>query len=339
MALLKFLRGKRTVLDNLPKTDGYIYFCLDDGSGWFDYLDESGQIQRRQINEQDLKNININLNLENGEGIDSLIQKYSGEVDNTHYKNTSTGARSAVFGETNINTGDYAAVFGHNNKNSNDDALVAGKYNIDNTNALFEIGNGTGEDIINENGEVIEKNRSNAFEVYKDGRAAIYGAPVNDEDAVRKVDLETALEDYVPKIGGEIDGNVTVRGNLTVQGTTTTVNTETLKVKDNVVVANSDGVDLVDNAGFAIKTDTTSVYGIMYNPIDDGVMIGEGAIDADGKFTYIEGEAQYLATVDWTIPNGNVPQWNASKRTFENSGVNMASKADKSELPVIIRVK
>lgn len=49
MALFKSLRGKR---ENLPssKTDGYAYFCTDDGSFWIDYKDESSVVQRKQIN-------------------------------------------------------------------------------------------------------------------------------------------------------------------------------------------------------------------------------------------------------------------------------------------------
>lgn len=49
MALFKSLRGKR---ENLPstKTDGYAYFCTDDGSFWIDYKDESSAVQRKQIN-------------------------------------------------------------------------------------------------------------------------------------------------------------------------------------------------------------------------------------------------------------------------------------------------
>ena len=52
MALFKNLRGKR---ENLPinKTDGYAYFCTDDGTFHIDYKDESGTIQRKQINAKD----------------------------------------------------------------------------------------------------------------------------------------------------------------------------------------------------------------------------------------------------------------------------------------------
>ena len=48
MALFKVNRGPKA---NLPstKTDGYAYFCTDDGSFWIDYKDENGILQRKQI--------------------------------------------------------------------------------------------------------------------------------------------------------------------------------------------------------------------------------------------------------------------------------------------------
>lgn len=48
MALYKALRGTR---DNLPttKTDGWVYFCIDDGSYWLDYKDANGVLQRKQV--------------------------------------------------------------------------------------------------------------------------------------------------------------------------------------------------------------------------------------------------------------------------------------------------
>lgn len=56
MALFKSLRGKRS---NLPstKTDGYAYFCTDDGTFWIDYTDDSGVVQRKQINAKDAETI------------------------------------------------------------------------------------------------------------------------------------------------------------------------------------------------------------------------------------------------------------------------------------------
>lgn len=55
MALFKTLRGKR---ENLPekKTDGYAYFCIDDGTFWIDYLDNN-TVQRKQINAKEAEEL------------------------------------------------------------------------------------------------------------------------------------------------------------------------------------------------------------------------------------------------------------------------------------------
>nr|DAF25331.1 MAG TPA: hypothetical protein [Caudoviricetes sp.] len=55
MALFKTLRGKR---ENLPekKTDGYAYFCIDDGTFWIDYLDNN-TVQRKQINAKEAEKL------------------------------------------------------------------------------------------------------------------------------------------------------------------------------------------------------------------------------------------------------------------------------------------
>lgn len=50
MALWKPFRGKRADLDSVEKHDGYVYWCTDDDSLHFDFTDEDGALQRRQIN-------------------------------------------------------------------------------------------------------------------------------------------------------------------------------------------------------------------------------------------------------------------------------------------------
>lgn len=50
MALWKPFRGNRADLDSVEKHDGYVYFCIDDATLFFDYADENGTLQRKQIN-------------------------------------------------------------------------------------------------------------------------------------------------------------------------------------------------------------------------------------------------------------------------------------------------
>ena len=57
MALFKSLRGKRSNLPSI-KTDGYAYFCIDDGTFHIDYKDESGVVQRKQINAANADTVN-----------------------------------------------------------------------------------------------------------------------------------------------------------------------------------------------------------------------------------------------------------------------------------------
>jgi hypothetical protein len=64
MALFKPFRGTRT---SLPQElhDGYAYFCTDDGSFHIDFTDAAGNLQRKQISEDFIKQL---LNMTNDTG-------------------------------------------------------------------------------------------------------------------------------------------------------------------------------------------------------------------------------------------------------------------------------
>ena len=57
MALWKPFRGNRAGLDSVEKHDGYVYFCIDDGSLFFDYTDSEGVLQRQQISAGDAETL------------------------------------------------------------------------------------------------------------------------------------------------------------------------------------------------------------------------------------------------------------------------------------------
>lgn len=57
MALWKPFRGNRAALDLVEKHDGYVYFCVDDGSLFFDHLDDDGNLQRKQINAKEAEKL------------------------------------------------------------------------------------------------------------------------------------------------------------------------------------------------------------------------------------------------------------------------------------------
>lgn len=122
------------------------------------------------------------------------------------------------------------------------------------------------------------------------------------------------------KTGGVLKGDLTIQGNLNVTGTTTAKDTETILVKDNTIVANSDGNELLEEAGFVIRKDAAAAYGIMYDPVGDGVKIGLGTIDENGKFEYTEGEDQFLATRDNAIADGSLVKWDNNAKKLVDSG-------------------
>ena len=138
---------------------------------------------------------------------------------------------------------------------------------------------------------------------------------------IKKLDSKFLPDGLITEAGGNINGDLTIQGNLTVSGTNTAITIQTLEVKDNVIVANANGVELIDKAGFAIKTNGNKAYGIMYDPNEDGVKIGLGSIDSSGKFEYIENEDQLLATRTNSIADGNLVYWNDTEKTFKDAHV------------------
>ena len=151
-----------------------------------------------------------------------------------------------------------------------------------------------------------------------EGRAEI-ATPINDLDIANKGYVDTK----VSKSGDTITGNLTIQGNLSVSGTTTTVDTETLKVKDNVIVTNSDKNKLIDLSGLAINTDATNTFGIMYNPTSNTVDLGLGTITTEGKFTFNENEGLPLAIRDSnsSFTQDHLISWSTEKNKLTDSGI------------------
>ena len=133
-----------------------------------------------------------------------------------------------------------------------------------------------------------------------------------------------------------LGSNLTITGNLSVSGTTTTVDTETLKVKDNVIVTNSDKNKLIDLSGLAINTDETNTFGIMYDPISNTVDLGLGTITTEGKFTFNENEGLPLAIRDRnsSFTQDHLISWSTDKNKLVDSGIDKSvidNKVDKVE--------
>lgn len=85
MALFKHFRGNRASLAQQPITDGYAYFCVDDGTFHIDFKDKNGVLKRMQINAHDAETLEGH-SIEDfllEEDIDSILAqaKESGEFD------------------------------------------------------------------------------------------------------------------------------------------------------------------------------------------------------------------------------------------------------------------
>lgn len=168
-----------------------------------------------------------------------------------------------------------------------------------------------------------------------DGEIRIPASPTQSYYAANKGYVDKGLQEKLDKTGGEIHGDLLVGGelrvlddtiiigNLTVQGTTITEDAETIMSKANVIVTNSEGAPLTQLSGIGIRTNATLVYGIMYDPGDDTVKLGEGTLDANNEFTFNSGEGTAVATradsAMWT--NGHLSMWNAAEYRFVDSGI------------------
>lgn len=121
---------------------------------------------------------------------------------------------------------------------------------------------------------------------------------------------------------GDSSGNLVVQGNLTVQGTTVTESAETLAVKDNLIITNSDGATLTDFSGLAIRTDSTNVYGIVYDSVHDSVDLGLGQLDTTNNFTFNDGEGYPVAVRDYSsnFTDGHIIAWDAASRKLVDGG-------------------
>lgn len=77
-------------------------------------------------------------------------------------------------------SGKNSFAHGENVKASRDGQAVFGQYNLEDSNSLFIVGNGTSDYV---------GNRKNAFQVLTDGRAKVQSAPTEDGDVLRWQDL------------------------------------------------------------------------------------------------------------------------------------------------------
>ena len=145
-------------------------------------------------------------------------------------------------------------------------------------------------------------------------------------NAVQNKVVNEALNNTIKKTGSSeaqiIQGDISIQGDLTVSGTTITANTETLVVKDNMIVTNSDGTTLSNLSGLFIKTGTSSGYAIVYDPSSNSVILGEGTIDSSNEVTVVASERKAIATRmdSQAIKNDNVLVWDDALKVLKDGG-------------------
>ena len=158
-----------------------------------------------------------------------------------------------------------------------------------------------------------------------EGGVVRVGAPVAVNDATTKKYVDDADAKKLNLTGGTITGSLAIQGDLTVTGTTTTEKTQTLAVKDSVIITNADGAELgATLSGIAIKKDGENTYGVMYDPSGDSVKLGLGTLDAENKFTFNESgtDGKPIATRadSSALTDGDLVKWDGTTNSLVDSG-------------------
>ncbi len=137
--------------------------------------------------------------------------------------------------------------------------------------------------------------------------------------------------------GISVGGDVDVKGNLNIEGKTVTKDHETLLVKDNIIVVNSDSASF-SQAGLVICLGDDVGYGILHQ--GEEMYIGRGKIthsDEEGVefvFTYDEGAPRRISALDpdSEFLHGDIPIFDADKSAFVTSGISTSELATKREI-------
>ena len=150
----------------------------------------------------------------------------------------------------------------------------------------------------------------------------------NTSDMAKPVSTLTqeALATKLDKSGDQtFDGNLTITRKLIVQGTTITNDTETLTVKDNLIITNSAGATLAGPSGLAINVGGDTAYAIVYDPSQEAVRLGKGTVTAnednnnEKEFEFNENEGKPIVVRDDTLNDTNdnyLTQWDKDQKAI-----------------------
>ena len=146
---------------------------------------------------------------------------------------------------------------------------------------------------------------------------------------VTQSNVDTKLD----KTGGTISGDLNITGNLEVAGTTITKDAETLLIKDNVIVTNSDKQTLLTLSGLAINKNSNETYGIVYDPTSDSVKLGLGSLDENNRFTFSEsGNPVAVRSDSSLLVDGHLIKWDSNSYCFVDSGKSVDDFVLKGEI-------
>lgn len=131
------------------------------------------------------------------------------------------------------------------------------------------------------------------------------------------------------KAGGGISGDVNIGGNvfigkdLTVAGNSTIQEAGHLKIKDAVIITNSDGEKLAVLSGLAIRKGENDegvdeTYGIMYDFASNSVKLGLIYTDENGNYQFLSEEGQPVATRadSAELAEHGIALWDAANHRF-----------------------
>ena len=136
--------------------------------------------------------------------------------------------------------------------------------------------------------------------------------------------VQAIIDTINSKIGNSgkqtINGDLTVT-NLTVTGVKTINTYEVIETSSGIMLVNKQGRPLVGYTGYVIRVNETVAYGIMYNIVEDALVIGQGTWNAaEYSFTFDDDSGQNIATRASTIANEHLVIWDTDKFTFVDSG-------------------
>jgi hypothetical protein len=127
-----------------------------------------------------------------------------------------------------------------------------------------------------------------------------------------KIAYDYSQVGHLPLAGGTVTGNLVVGGDLTISGTTTTINTETVGIKDNLILINSNQTGTPSTAlkgGLEIERGDLTNFQFVFDENDDRFKVGQ------------VGSLQTVATRtdDGTIANRGITYFNTSTNRLENN--------------------